>query len=193
MRLPLKRVFDEKRRLMIPVLGGLALNIVLYAAVVYPMSVRARSAESRAAAADAALQAAERDDAAARGVAEGRDRTDVALKAFYNDVLPTSFAQAHAEHLSAPVPARGSAQRPAFADAAPTRFPTSESSLVRLQITTSLQGDYEDLRRFIYQVESGTDFIVIDSVALRQGGEPGSPLTLELALSTYYRARPDGA
>ena len=31
MRLPLRRVFDEKRRLMIPVLGGLALNIVLYA------------------------------------------------------------------------------------------------------------------------------------------------------------------
>ena len=53
----------------------------------------------------------------------------------------------------------------------------------------SLQGNYEDIRHFIYQVESGTDFIVIDSVALRQGAEPGSPLTLDLDLSTYYRAR----
>ena len=44
-----------------------------------------------------------------------------------------------------------------------------DSSLVRLRISTSLQGNYEDLRRFIYQVESGTDFIVIDSIALRQG------------------------
>ena len=33
----------------------------------------------------------------------------------------------------------------------------------------SLHGDYEDIRRFIYQVESGTDFIVIDSIALASG------------------------
>ena len=45
-----------------------------------------------------------------------------------------------------------------------------------MRISMSLQGNYDDIRRFIYQVESGTDFIVIDSVALRQGAEPGSPL-----------------
>ena len=40
----------------------------------------------------------------------------------------------------------------------------------------TLQGNYEDIRRFIYHVESGSDFIVIDSVSLRQGEEAGSPL-----------------
>ena len=62
-----------------------------------------------------------------------------------------------------------------------------------MRITMSLRGDYDDIRRFIYHVESGTDFIVIDSVALRQGAEPGDPLVLDLGLSTYYRVGPDGA
>ena len=62
-----------------------------------------------------------------------------------------------------------------------------------MRITMALRGITKTSARFIYQVESGTDFIVIDSVALRQGTEPGSPLTLDLGLSTYYRARPDGA
>ena len=48
-----------------------------------------------------------------------------------------------------------------------------EGSLVRMRTSMSLKGNYEDIRRFIYQVESGTDFIVIDSVVLRQGTEPG--------------------
>ena len=55
----------------------------------------------------------------------------------------------------------------------------------------TLQGDYQDIRRFIYQVESGGDFIVIDSISLQQGTETNSPLTLALALSTYYRPEPD--
>jgi Tfp pilus assembly protein PilO len=56
----------------------------------------------------------------------------------------------------------------------------------------TLQGDYDDIRRFIHHVESGTDFIVIDSISLRQGTEADSPLTLALSLSTYYRVVPDG-
>src|SRR5688572_15670034 len=60
MLLPLRRVFDEKRRMVIPVLAGLALNVVLFVAVVYPLSVRMRSVEARAQAAAQQLQAAER-------------------------------------------------------------------------------------------------------------------------------------
>jgi hypothetical protein len=56
----------------------------------------------------------------------------------------------------------------------------------------TLRGNYEDIRRFIHQVENGTDFIVIDSIALRQGEEAGAPLTLALSLSTYYHAEADG-
>jgi hypothetical protein len=36
----------------------------------------------------------------------------------------------------------------------------------------TLQGDYQDIRRFIYQVESGGDFIVIDSISCSRGQRP---------------------
>jgi Tfp pilus assembly protein PilO len=191
MHLPLRRIYDDKRRLVIPLLAGLALNVVLLAAVVYPLRARVRSTEARAATATQQLQAAEREDAEARGVTEGRDRTDVALKAFYKEVLPASHAQARQAtflRLTQLAEQHNLEQSRRSTDPAQNR----DSSLARVQIATTLQGNYEDIRRFIYHVESGTDFIVIDSISLRQDAEAGGPLTLTLALSTYYLAEPDG-
>jgi Tfp pilus assembly protein PilO len=191
MHLPLKRIFDEKRRLVVPVLAGIALNVALLAGVVYPLGARVRTTEALAAAAQQQLLAAQRDDADARGVTQARDRTDTALKAFYKDVLPSSHAQARQAtflRLTQLAEQHNLEQSRRSIDPKQDR----ESSLARLQISMSLQGDYEDIRRFIYQVESGSDFIVIDSISLQQGVEAGAPLTLALALSTYYRVDADG-
>ena len=191
MYLPLKRVFDDKRRLVIPVLAGIALNVVLFAGVVYPLGARVRSMEARAGAAAQELQAAEREDAEARGITEGRDRTTLALKAFYEDVLPSSHAQARqATFLRLTQLAEQHHLEQSRRSTDPKQ--DKESSLARLQISMTLRGNYEDIRRFIYHVETGSDFIVIDSITLQQGEEAGSPLTLGLALSTYYQAGPDG-
>ena len=190
MHLSLRRVFDEKRRLVIPVAAGLALNILLLAGVVYPLGARVRSTEVRAAAAAQQLQAAERDDADARGITERRDRTDKALRAFYKDVLPSSHAQARQATF---LRLTQLAEQHNLAQARRSTEPTQdkESSLARVQISMTLQGDYQDIRRFIHQLESGGDFIVIDSISLQQGTEANAPLTLALALSTYYRPEPD--
>jgi len=190
MHLSPRRVFDEKRRFVIPIVAGLALNILVLAGIVYPLGVRVRSTEARAAAAAQQLQSAEREDADARGVAERRDRTDKALKAFYKDVLPSSHAQARqATFLRLTQLAEQHNLEPARRSTDPSQ--ETDSSLARVQISMTLQGDYQDIRRFIYQVESGGDFIVIDSISLQQGTEANSPLTLALSLSTYYRPEPD--
>jgi len=192
MRLPIKRIFQEKRRVMIPVLAGLALNMALYAGVVFPLAARARGAQARADAAALELQAAQREDTEARDTAQGRDRTDAALKSFYKDVLPASFAEARGAtflRLAQLAEQHNLEQSGRQAD----REFEKDSTLARMRISMSLRGNYDDIRQFIYHVESGTDFIVIDSVALRQGEEPGAPLTLDLNLSTYYRVGPDGA
>ena len=190
MHLSPRRVFDEKRRFVIPIVAGLALNILVLAGIVYPLGVRVRSTEARAAAAAQQLQSAEREDADARGVAERRDRTDKALKAFYKDVLPSSHAQARqATFLRLTQLAEQHNLEPARRSTDPRQ--ERDSSLARVQISMTLQGDYQDIRRFIYQVESGGDFIVIDSISLQQGTEANSPLTLALSLSTYYRPGPD--
>ena len=114
------------------------------------------------------MQAAEREDRAARGVAEGRDRTDSALKSLYREVLPTGFAEAREItylRLAQIADQHNLEQFRRNIDPEQRR----ESSLARMRMTMSLQGNYEDIRRFIYQVESGTDFIVIDSVTLNRG------------------------
>jgi hypothetical protein len=177
---------------MIPVLGGLALNILLYAGVVYPLGVRERSTEQREEATARELLIAEREDAAARGIVQGRDRTDAALKAFYREVLPTSLTRARQlTYLRLAQLADRHDLRQSRRSFDPDTDP--QGSLARLRITMSLQGEYEDIRRFIYEVESGTDFVVIDGVSLAQGADAGSPLTLTLELSTYYRTDSNGA
>ena len=191
MHLPLKRIFDDKRRVIIPLLAGLALNVVLLIAVVYPLRARLRSTEARAETAAQQLQAAERDHAEARGLTAGRDSTRVALNAFYKEVLPASHAQARqATFLRLTQLAEQHNLEPSRRSTDPAQ--NRESSLARLQIAMTLKGNYEDIRRFIYHVESGSDFVVIDSIALRQEPDAGAGLTLTLALSTYYLAEPDG-
>jgi len=193
MHFPLRRIATEKRRMIVPILGGLILNVMLYVAVVYPLRVSVRSAESRGEEAARELALAQSEDASARTLLQGRDRTDIALQGFYKDVLPTDLAGARRiTYLRLSQLAQQEQvhiERRSYAD--PDIDP--QGRLSRLRITMTIQGNYENVRQFIYQLESGTDFIVIDDVSLAQGAEPNAPLTLALAISTYYRAGPNGA
>jgi Tfp pilus assembly protein PilO len=193
MHIPLKRIFDEKRRLIVPLLAALAVNLVVYALVVYPLGVRVRNMKQREELTAMELKAAEREDADARGIVEGRDRTDSALKAFYNDVLPSSLASARdVTYLRLQQIAELHDVRLRQQQSTPDKD-TKGGVLRRLRLTMQLEGDYESIRLFIYQLESGSDFVVIDSVELVQDEQAGSLLTLTLGLSTYYRPEPHGA
>ena len=68
---------------------------------------------------------------------------------------------------------------------------TKNPRLGRLRVRLVLQGDYENLRRFIYEVETSPDFVIIDDVTLAQA-DAAMPLTLTLELSTYFRATGNG-
>jgi hypothetical protein len=54
-----------------------------------------------------------------------------------------------------------------------------------------LEGDYEGLRRFIFDLESAPEFVIIDEVTLSQS-DPTKPLTLALDMSTYFRTGANG-
>ena len=57
----------------------------------------------------------------------------------------------------------------------------------RLQTTMLLAGQYENIRQFIFELETSLEFIVIDEIVLSNGGGLESDLVLTLGLSTYYR------
>jgi hypothetical protein len=57
----------------------------------------------------------------------------------------------------------------------------------------NLEGDYEDIRKFIYELESGPEFLIIDDITLAQAqGDSAKPLSLTVAMSAYYRLGPNG-
>ena len=187
----LKRIQAEKRAAIIPLAIGILANIGVYLLVVYPLGVKSAGAENRAAAAAQALQAAERDFNSARNLVLGKTRAEQELSTFYDKVIPAD--QASALRLTyATLPSLARRTNVKFLDRRVDVEPIKDRDrLGVLRIHTQWQGDYESLRRFIYELEISPAFVIIDDVALAQL-DPEKPLTLSLDLSTYYRLGSNG-
>jgi Tfp pilus assembly protein PilO len=185
--IPLKRAFDENRRLVIPVAAGLAVNLLLSVGVVYPMRARMHGAEQRAQAATEALAAAQQEDVSARGLVQGKTRTNTALQTFYQNVLPSNPSTArNITYLRLQQLAEKHQLRTRHREFEPPEI-NPKGAVRRVRSTMSIEGSYDDVRRFIYDVETGNDFVVIDGVTLSQSGDMGGTLQLLINLSTYYK------
>jgi hypothetical protein len=57
-----------------------------------------------------------------------------------------------------------------------------------------LTGDYRDVRKFIYSLETAPEFIVLENVGLTSPGEQGQTrgLAMTLDIATYFRSGNDG-
>jgi type II secretion system (T2SS) protein M len=180
-----RRLFAEKRSLIVPLLAGVLINIGLYALVVYPLGVKSAGAADRAANAAKSVRAAEQDYASARTLVAGKSRADQELTTFYGKVLPSDqMAAVRLTYVPLPNLAKKANVRVVARRWTPDP-PGKDARLGRLHIVAALQGDYEALRQFIYELETAPEFVIIDDVTLLQA-EVGKPLTLTLELSTYY-------
>jgi len=181
-----RRIFVEKRALIIPVALGVVLNIAAYLFVVRPLALKSAGVADRAIAARQALTLAERDLAAARALVTGTSRADEELATFYEQVLPSDQNSARRlTYLSLYHLARKMNVK--FLDRKTEVEPPKRDARVgRWKIRTELQGDYENLRQFIYALESAPEFVIIDDVTLSQN-DATKPLTLTIELSSYYR------
>lgn len=186
------RVLSEKRVWVAPLAVALLLNAAGYALVVYPLSVKVGNAREREQTAQSELLAAQRDNMNAEAAREARDRARSALIAFYTDVLPHDLAGARRITYLRLAQLARKLDLEARRRSSDPEEPERDSSLRRLKILMTLAGDYEDMRQFIYQLETAPEFIVIEDVALSEAGEPGSPLVLTLELSTYYQTNANG-
>jgi hypothetical protein len=189
--MPVKRILMEKRFLALPLVLGLLANIFVYILVVYPLGVKSAGARERADAAAVALKAAEQESTAARELVAGKARAEEELMTFYDKVVPTNLAAARRiTYARLPELARRSSVR-YEAGTFDTERDTKDNRLNRLRMHLVLRGDYENLRRFIYDVETSQEFVIIDDVTLVQP-DAAMPLTLTLELSTYYRIQANG-
>src|SRR5262245_1379048 len=187
----LRRIVQEKRTVILPLGIALALNVFAYAVIVRPLEVKSAGAADRARQSAAALTAAEKELASARSLVGGKSEADQELTAFYQKVLPADLTSARRlTYSSLPELARKTGiryeARTAFKDES-----KKDTKLGHMKLTMLLQGDYRNIRQFIYELESAPNFIIIDDLTITQksGNEPQ---TLQINMSTYFRDQ-DGA
>ena len=182
----MRRVVGEHRRTLV-LLGVLfAVNVVIYAAVVYPLSTRVANIQQRNTAAEEALRAARLDHSQATGTLTGKDRARTELDTFYRDVLPTSQSGAQQlTHLRLPQLARQAGLR--FERRQTESGEEQGGTLSRLRTRVILSGDYASVRTFLHELETAPEFVVIENVALAEEDADTGSLVVTLQLATYYR------
>jgi type II secretion system (T2SS) protein M len=187
-----RRILSEKRSLIVPLAAALLIDIGVYAFIVYPLGVRSAGAAARAANAAASLKAAEADYASARALVSGTTRADQELQTFYSTVLPADFSSARRlTYTTLPNLARKAGIRILDRRSEVDENSIKQTGLGRLVVKVALQGEYESFRQFLFNLESASEFVIIDDVAMEQT-EAAKPLSFVLGLSTYYRPGTNG-
>ncbi len=187
-----RRVMAEKRGLIWPIMIALLLNLAIFALVVYPLSNKVASGEQEAHASAMALAAAKRDYANARQTVTGKQQADAELAKFYENVLPPDLSGARRiTFVRIPQLAQQSNLRLETQTSSPSQV--RDSDLGKLTHTAVLTGEYRDVRRFIHQLETSPEFLVLERVELTQNeNESARGITVNVQVATYFRTGSDG-
>jgi len=184
----LQRTLSEKRRLIVPLVIAIVVNVVLYAVVVFPLGRQVVSAEGEARAQHELVNRARLDYLSAKATVTGKQQADVALQKFYKDVLPSD--QSLARRLTYTRLAQLAKQANVRLEHGTNTVAREKgSTLSKLSTTYTLTGDYRDVRRFIYALETAPEFIVLENVVLTSGGDQQNRgLAMDLDIATYFRS-----
>ena len=181
----IRRILIEKRLPIAIVAGAIALDVALYVYAVYPWTIKVANAEQRSASAEQALSSIQQNYVAALKTTETKKQVDAKLHDFYVNVLPRDHAAARSitlQRLS-----ELSADSNLMLD---RRTSGSENGngteLATLRTTMLLTGEYQNIRDFIYSLETAPEFIIIEEMSLSKKTEGALLLTLTLEFSTYY-------
>ncbi len=187
----LRRIVHENRRIVYILAAALVINAALYGLVVYPLSQRVASGEQEAEESTRALVAARKTFDSARGTVSGKKEADAELVKFYEEVLPPDLSGArrvlypHLDQLA----------RKANLTAGAYRFHPDDNQtgdLRKITMTMNLTGDYGNIRRFIHELETAPEFLVLESVAVTTTSEGDRRLSVVAQVATYYRAPAHG-
>jgi Tfp pilus assembly protein PilO len=186
-----RRVLVEKRHLIWPLAIALLVNAALLALVVYPLSRKVAGGEEQAEAAAASLDEARRDYASARATVTGKQTADEALEQFYGAVLPPDLSGARRISYLRIEQLLGQASL--RLDQRTNRAtPVQDSRLGKLTMSVTFSGTYQNVRRFVYALETSPEFLVLENVALSQNERAEGTLNVTVLVATYFRTGGDG-
>ena len=185
-----RRIYDERRRTLLPLAIAAVVNIAVLLLAVLPLGRSVAATERAADDAAVALAGARRTERQAREATSSKERADDELRRFYADVLPGNFAVARKTANTW----LQEAARDAGLEYTGANFAwdeVRESTLSRASSTVTLRGRYADIRRFLHAVETATEFLVVERVELAQPNEgsaaaPSGMLEVSLIVSTFF-------
>lgn len=184
-----RRVFEERRQVMLPLLVLLVGNLVVLAFAVLPMRQAVSSATDAARAAQDGLEAARQAHEDAKVARSRKEEADTELRRFYTQILPRTAADAsgltdfwlHSQ-------ARRSNLE--FQTGQYKLEPIRDSRLTKMSGKVLLRGTYANITRFLYDIETAEEFVVVEKVELGESGavEASSSGVIEIALdvATYF-------
>jgi hypothetical protein len=181
-----RRVLSEKRRLIVPLVIAAVVSALLYVVVVFPLGRQVAAAEQQAQAQRDLVVRARQDHQAAKATVQGKQLADASLQKFYEDVLPKNSSDARRlTYLKLSQLAR----------AANVRLETGTnvyshekgSHLSKVTTTYTCSGEYRDVRKFIYSLETAPEFMVLENVALSGLEQARTGLAVRLDVATYFR------
>jgi type IV pilus assembly protein PilO len=184
-----KRVLAEKRGIVIPLALAIVANVLLYALVVFPLGHQVASAQNEAQTAHAELYKARNDAASAKATVSGKQQADAALSKFYKDVLPAD--QSIARRLTYTRLSQLAKQANVHLASGTNSVKHEKgSTLSKLTTIYTLSGDYRDVRRFIYSLETAPEFIVLENLGLSSANDQqnNKGLSVNLDIATYFRS-----
>ena len=188
---PARRILAEKRSLFWPLALVLVANVLVYVLVVYPLSQKVALGEQAADGATLALTTARRDHANARATVAGKGQADTELAKFYQDILPPDLSGAR-RMLYLPLEQLARETNVRLQRQALTPNDVGDG-LAKLTANATLTGEYRDIRRFLHQLETRPEFVVVEHVDLTQSGSERTPgIAVSLQVATYFRTGGNG-
>lgn len=183
-----RRVLSERRALVVPLLTVLVINVLVLALAVFPLQRSVVGDEDRANDVKLGLADARRTERVANDTRASKQRADEELRRFYAEVLPASHAVAR-DLLYLQVSKLSRAHGLKFESSSFEPEAVEKSSLMRFRVDVSLTGDYANIRKFLYRIETAEEFYIIEGVKLGQASRTeggGSALEVVLQVATYY-------
>jgi Tfp pilus assembly protein PilO len=184
-----RRILIERRSVIVPLAIFLAANVIVLMAVVLPLRRSVAGAEDRRNEAYAHLNVAKAELADIERAAGAKKKASEDLQTFYEKILPPTSSAARNE--VAFWPEKTAQSLGLKYTSIETTQPTEvrDSRLWRVTSRFTLRGEYPNIRKFVYHVESAQQFLVIDKITLAQTGSQqmnSSTLEFEIGIATYF-------
>ena len=181
------RIFAERRAVMVPLVLFLLANVGVLLGVVWPMKRAVDGADEAHYQATMSLAEARKVELDSKARRNSKDRADVELKKFYSEILPVNLRGA-VNVVNFFLQGVASESKLVFRSGQWEPEALKGSRLTRVSGTVTLLGDYANIRKFLYEVESAQEFVVIERVELAEANatQNDSRLELTLAVATYY-------